>query len=319
MWHGACAAVIVELAEVRVDLIGRVAETRFQELMGAHHYLGVAAKIGETLWYVASYCGEWVGLLSFSASAWKCGARDRWIGWDFRHRYDRLKLVTNNSRFLILPDWHYPNLGSKILALCERRLAADWLEMFAHPLLLLETFVDPSRFHGTVYRAANWIYVGDSKGYSRIRDGYSAHQSSPKMLFVKPLRADTRSILSQPVLDPAYRQGVPKIMLSADQMCSLPGYFADIPDPRRAKGRRHPLRAVLAIATAATLCGARGYSAMAEFAASLSKKVRQRLGCRFDGGEYLVPSESIIRDCLIRVDPALLERSLQRWNADHGK
>jgi hypothetical protein len=318
MWHGTCVAVIVELAEVRVDLVGRGGEARFQELMEAHHYLGLAPKIGETLWYAASYCGAWVALLSFSASAWKCGARDRWIGWDFRHRYDRLQLVTNNSRFLILPDWHYPNLGSKVLALCERRLAADWQKMFAHPLLLLETFVDPARFRGTVYQAANWTYVGDSKGYGRIGAGYSAHQS-PKMLFVKSLRADARSILSQPVLDPAYRRGVPKIMLTAEQMCTLPGYFADISDHRQAKGRRHPLRAVLALAAAATLAGARGYREMAEFAADLSQTIRRRLGCRFDKGKYLVPSMTVIWDCLVSVDPVQLDRSLQRWNADHGR
>jgi len=118
--------------------------------MQAHHYLGALPKIGETLWYVASYRSEWVALLSFSAAAWKCAVRDRWIGWDYRHQYDRLKLVANNSRFLILPDWHRPNLGSRTLALCERRLPSDWQERFGHPLLLVETFVDPERFHGTV-------------------------------------------------------------------------------------------------------------------------------------------------------------------------
>jgi hypothetical protein len=138
-------------------------------------------------------------------------------------------------------------------------------------------------------------------------------------VFVKPLRTDARSILSQPVLDPAYRQGVPKIMLTADQMCSLPSYFADISDHRRARGRRHPMRAVLAIATAATLAGARGYRQIAEFAADLSQTIRRRLGCRFDKGKYLVPSTTVIWDCLVSVNPVELDRSLQRWNRDHGK
>ena len=77
--------------------------------MQTHHYLGSLAKIGENLWYVAIYLDEWVALLSFSSAALKCGARDRWIGWNFRHQYSRLNLLTNNSRFLILPEWHYPN------------------------------------------------------------------------------------------------------------------------------------------------------------------------------------------------------------------
>jgi hypothetical protein len=78
------------------------------------------------------------------------------IGWDFRHHYDRLHLIVNNRRLLILPEHHYPNLASRVLALCERQLVADWRARFGYPLLLLETFVDPRHFHGTLYHAANW-------------------------------------------------------------------------------------------------------------------------------------------------------------------
>src|SRR5262249_10880420 len=160
----------------------------YQELMQRHHYLGSLPKIGETLWYVAVYREEWIALLSFSSASWKCGVRDRWIGWDFRRQYDRLKLLTNNSRFLILPEWHLPNLGSKALSLTEKRLAGDWQACFGHPLLLMETYIDPSRFHGTVYRAANWICLGDTKGFRRTRQGYSPAAALPKKIFVKPLR-----------------------------------------------------------------------------------------------------------------------------------
>jgi hypothetical protein len=98
--------------------------------MEAYHYLGALPKIGHTLWYVATWNGQWLALLSFSAAAWKCSARDTWIGWDFRHQYDRLHLVANNSRFLILPEHHVPSLASRVLALCERRLPGDWRERF---------------------------------------------------------------------------------------------------------------------------------------------------------------------------------------------
>src|SRR5438876_11739255 len=87
-----------------VRLVHSSEQPRYQELMREHHYLGNLPKIGETLWYVASWREQWVALLSFSASALKCAARDRWIGWSFRQQYARLKLVVNNSRFLILPD-----------------------------------------------------------------------------------------------------------------------------------------------------------------------------------------------------------------------
>ena len=287
--------------------------------MQAHHYLGALPKIGRTLWYVATWEGQWVALLSFSAAAWKCAARDRWIGWDFRHQYDRLHLLANNSRFLILPDRHWPNLASRVLSLCERRLRRDWPERFGYPLLLLETFVDPQRFRGTLYRASNWLYVGQTRGYRRTRQGYSDSPQSPKWVFVRPLNPRAQALLSRPVLAPPYRHGVPKIMLSAEQMCSLPGFFADIPDPRRAQGRRHPLPAVLALAAAATLCGMRGYKAIAEWAGDLGQKARARFRCRWRNRRYAVPSESIIRDVLIRVDPEHLDRALQRWNALHGE
>ncbi len=128
---------------------------------------GALPKIGETLWYTASWRNEWVSLLSFSAAAWKCASRDRFIGWNFRYQYDRLNLLANNSRFLILPGQHVPNLASRIPSLCRKRLPGDWQVKFGHPILLLETFVDPSRFQGTVYKADNWTYVGDTRGFRR--------------------------------------------------------------------------------------------------------------------------------------------------------
>jgi hypothetical protein len=127
------------LAELHVRPIERPEEPRYKELMAVHHYLGDLAKIGETLWYVALWRDQWVALLSISAAALKCGVRDRWIGWDFTTQYGRLKLIANNSRFLILPEWHRPNVGSRVLSLMQRRLGSDWQTRFGHPVLLLET------------------------------------------------------------------------------------------------------------------------------------------------------------------------------------
>lgn len=287
--------------------------------MQEHHYLGWLPKIGETLWYVATWREQWVALLGFSVAAWKCSARDRWIGWGFRHQYDRLKLVTNNSRFLILPQWHVPNLASRILSLLQKRICRDWQHAFGHPVLLLETFVDPERFRGTVYRASNWLYVGNTRGFYRSRQGYGSRARSPKMVFLKPLQSDAQTLLSEPILKPPYRIGGSKIMLSANHMRSLPEFFAAIPDPRRGQGRRHRLPTVLAIAAAAVLCGMRGYKAISDWAKNLSQKARERFRCRFENGHYVVPSESRIRDVLIRVDPTQLDRALQRWNQHYGQ
>lgn len=309
----------MNLREIVVRPIRPLEEQHYQRLMQEHHYLGSLPKIGETLWYIAAWRDQWVALLSFSASALKCAARDRWIGWDFRHQYDRLKLIGNNSRFLILPDWHLPNLGSRILSLCQRRLPTDWQQTFGHPLVLLETFVDPQRFRGTVYRAANWLYVGSTKGFRRLRHGYTATPQSPKMVFLKPLQEDARDLLGRATLPQPYQTGGCKIMLTAHQMQSLPSFFAAIPDPRRAQGRRHRLATVLALAAGAILCGMRGYQAIADWAQSLSPRARQRFGCRYVQGRYLVPSHSILRDVMIRVDPHHLDQALQSWNQTYAQ
>ena len=305
----------MNLRQVTVRPVAACEEARFQSLLQAHHYLGSLPKIGHTLWYVATWHEQWLAVLSFSAPAWKCAARDRWIGWDLRFQYDRLHLIANNSRFLILPDHHRPNLASRVLALCERRLRRDWPERFGHPLWLLETFVDPRLFRGTLYRGANWEYVGDTRGFRRTRAGYSTRAQAPKHVFVRPLVSRVQARLCAPVLDPAYQHGAPKLMISAEHMRSLPAFFAEIPDPRRAQGRRHPLPAVLAIATAAVLCGARGYKAIAAWAQDLSQQARARFRCRYRNGRYEVPSRTRIRDVLTRVDPNELDRALQGWNA----
>jgi len=309
----------MNLREVQVRPVARHEEQRYQELMDEYHYLGKVPKICETLWYIAHWRDQWVALLGFSVSAWKCAARDKWIGWSPRHQYDRLKLVVNNSRFLILPDWHIPNLGSRVLSLTQQRIPIDWQKIFGHPVVLLETFVDPQRFQGTVYKAANWLYVGDSRGFRRVHQGYSPKPISPKMVFVKPLQPDAQELLCRPFLEYPYCTPGIKLMLNADQMRSLPRFFFGIPDPRRGQGRRHFLPTVLGIATGAVLCGMRGYKAISEWADNLNQRSRQRFGCRRENGQRVVPSESIIRDCLVRVDPIHLERALKQWNQVYGE
>jgi hypothetical protein len=216
---------VLKLKDIVIQIVRPVEEPRFQRLMQAHHYLGALPKISETVWYVATFGDQWVALLSFSAAALKCSPRDQWIGWDFRHQYDRLKLLTNNSRFLILPEWHFPNLASRVLSLCQKRLPSDWQAIFGHPVVLLETFVDPQRFRGTIYKADNWTYVGDSKGFRRTTKGYSAKTQSPKMVFVKPLISHVQELLSRPILESAYRTGGQRLMLSAQHMKILARFF----------------------------------------------------------------------------------------------
>ena len=305
----------MDLREIVVRPVRSGDQPRYQELMQQHHYLGALPKISETLRYVATWREEWVALLGFSASALKCAVRDRWIGWNFRHRYSRLKLVVNNSRFLILPDWHLANLGSRVPSVCQRRLSSDWEATFGHGVLLLETFVDPLRFRGTVYRAANWVYVGNTRGFRRTRLGYTATPQSPKMVFSSnPCRPMPAGCCPKPFFLPLIKAEVPKSCSPPRRCNPCPRFSGRFPIRAVPEGRRHRLSTVLGIAAGAVLCGMRGYRAIADWAQGLGQKARERFGCRREQGRYVVPSESIIRNVLIRVEPAHLDRALQRWN-----
>ena len=152
----------MNLREIILRPVTASEEARFRALLDAHHYLGSLPKIGHTLWYVATWRGQWQALLSIGAAAWNCAARDRWIGWDFRYQYDRLHLIANNTRFLILPEHHTANLASRILSLCERRVSRDWTERFGHPVSFTyqgEAEVDPN-IDKTIQKASkSYMYL----------------------------------------------------------------------------------------------------------------------------------------------------------------
>ncbi len=308
----------MQLDQIIVRPVQNIEEKEFQELMGIHHYLGALPKIGNTIWYVATYKKEWQALIVFSAAALKCSARDRRVGWHFRNQYDRLKLLANNSRFLILPESHHKNLASKVLSLCNHRIQKDWIKRFGYPLLLLETFVDPVQFDGTIYKAANWEHVGYSKGYQRISSGYSSTRTTPKMVFLQPLQKNSYNLLSYPLLNKRYQTGIQKMKLTAQQMKSLPYFFKEITDPRRSQGTRHRLETILSLAAAAVLCGMCGYRSISDWTKDLSQLARSRFNCRLENKKYTIPSASVIRDLLIRVNPVELDLALQKWNEEYG-
>jgi hypothetical protein len=149
----------VDVSRVRVRLIGADERREWDRLMRAHHYLGLTALVGRSLRYVAEVDVLWLALVGWASAALKCASRDRWIGWSPTLQWQRLNLIANNNRFLLLPGERVPNLASRILGLTLARLSADRQAVHGHRLLLAETFIDPSRFRGTCYRAANWIDV----------------------------------------------------------------------------------------------------------------------------------------------------------------
>jgi hypothetical protein len=140
----------------------------FRTFLSKYHYLGYSGSVGENLKYlVFDRQGRPLACLLFGSAAWKTAPRDRYIGWDDLARRRNLALVTNNMRFLIMPWVKVAHLASYVLGYVSRRICSDWEERYGHPVHLLETFVDTELFRGTCYRAANWIYVGQTKGRTR--------------------------------------------------------------------------------------------------------------------------------------------------------
>ncbi len=168
----------------------------FCHLLQSYHYLGLQATfVGENIRYLAyDAYNRPLGCLLFGSAAWKTRARDAYIGWDIRTREHNLPLLTNNTRFLILPWVQVKCLASHLLSLSLRQLNQDWEGRYGHTISLVETFVDTTRFRGTCYRAANWIHVGQTTGRSR-QDRNGKMKVPIKDIYLYPLRPDFRKKL----------------------------------------------------------------------------------------------------------------------------
>ncbi len=153
------------LGPIDVQLVRRTAdEPLFHSLMEAHHYLGYQQPVGEHLKYLVWAQGRPVACLAWSSAPRHLGSRDRFIGWSGEARRSNIRWIAYNTRFLILPWVVVPHLASHILGHMARRLSEDWERLYGHPIYFVETFVDPERFRGTCYRAANWVLMGRTTG-----------------------------------------------------------------------------------------------------------------------------------------------------------
>jgi hypothetical protein len=169
-------------------------EGLFACLTARYHYLSFKAPVGENMAYVAfDRHGRELGCLLFGAAAWKSQARDQFIGWDAPQREAKLSFMTNNTRFLILPNVRVPSLASHLLGMTLRRINADWQVRYAHPIHVVETFVDTSRFRGTCYQAANFQLVGHTTGRTR-QDRYNRIQVPIKAIYVYVLDRGFRTL-----------------------------------------------------------------------------------------------------------------------------
>lgn len=305
------------LKQVQVVLVtGREERRRFQKLLRKHHYLGGLKAVGEQIYYAAVDAqGHWLALLLFSAAAKHLKHRDQWIGWTRAQRDRRLSLVVNNSRFLILPQAHLANLGSRVLRLTLDRLSADWQASYGHPVLAVETFVDPEQFNGTVYTANGWQEVGLTDGWGRCRRDFYVQHDKPKRLFVREIAKNARRSLQAEHLKPALagveRKAGARCYHKCGPLRALTEHFKALPE-YRGRVESYPVWSLVTLMLLAILCDApRGQKDLAKLARRLTQHQRRALGIRPGlHGRFPAPSQSTFSRLLSGLDARRLNQVL---------
>lgn len=307
-------------------MAGEAQREWFDTQLRDHHYLGAGRPVGDYLRQIVTVRGRPAALLVWGPACYALKDRDEWIGWGATMRVERLKLVVQNRRFLLLTDkGAAPNLASQTMAAALRALPAHWQAQFGYRPLLAESFTDPESYAGTCYKASNWEPVGFSAGFSRHRADFYVPNDRPKRLWLYPLGPKARAQLCAAQPPPDCRAGVlpaptGTLPLTRPQLESLLEVFRRAPDPR-GKSVQYRIGAVLTIVAMALLCGRREFSQFARFAQSLSQPQRQLLGLPRKPGckaFWQVPSYSVFYDVLTRLDADAFATLLGGWLQAHA-
>jgi hypothetical protein len=305
------------LDQLQVRLLEPKELSRCNRSLDKHHYLKRIRPVGERLYYVATDAqGQWLALLVFSAAAEHLKHRDGWIGWTAHQRQRRLRLVVNNSRFLVLPQGTVPNLGSKVLRMVLERLSDDWQNRYGHPVLIVETFVDPEQFCGTVYTVQGWEELGNTDGWGRHARDYYVKHNKPKRLFVRELCRNARRSLQaehlKPDLAAVEQRTIPRCSQKVREIRGFTEHFKSVPEFRD-RIESYPLWSLLTLVLLAMLCGApRGQKDLAKFARRLTRPQRRALGIRRNPqGKYPAPCQSTFCRLFQRVDGAKVNETIQ--------
>jgi hypothetical protein len=293
----------------------------FDEQLGQHHYLGAGRGVGDYLRQIVEREGKPVALLAWGPACYALKDRDLWIGWSASQRVERLKLIVQNRRFLLLSGkGQAPNLASEVLGAALRALRQCWEARFGYRPLLAETFTDPEAYAGTCYKASNWEPVGWSAGYSRHRADFYVANERPKRLWLRPLVPKAKEQLRAVELPPECRAGLVaapsgQLPIKAQQMDSLQEVFVKAPDPRDSN-THYRIGPVLTIIAMALLAGRREIAEIVRFATTLNQAQRRRLGLPLKKGTkgfYKVPGYGVFYQVLTRLDPEAFASRLNDW------
>ncbi len=294
---------------------------RCDEVIVQHHYLHDVTLVGEHLRYALVYRGQWLAVATWSSAAFHLQDRDQFIGWTPEQCRRRRALIANNSRLLVLPECHFPNLISRFMKLMLQRLSEDWHARWGHPIALVETFVDPRYFQGTAYKVSGWSHLGKTAGWKREADDFYQKHDAPKQIWVRELVKKACGKLRAPQLPPQWANVEdarrPHCTAKAEQIRSLMRALEEeVPEFRRAQALAYPLAGLLCLVVMATAQGVvRGPTDLALYADTLSQGQLRALKFRLDRRTRQVrcPKKTVFTTVLQQVDDELLERVLLRW------
>ena len=310
------------LDHLQVRVLASPRETaRCDALIVEHHYLHDATLVGEQLRYVATYKGQWLALATWSAAAFHLKDRDQFIGWNAEQCRRRRRLLANNSRLLVLPDCHSPNLISRFMRLMLARLSDDWLEHWGYPLALVESFVDPQLYQGTAYKVSGWSHLGKTAGWKRDAADFYLKHDTPKQIWVRELVKKAAVKLRAPALPPEWAkveaQARPRCTQRVKEIRSLhEALRQQLPEFRRAQALGYPVAGMIGLIVMALATGVRqGPDDLAQYADTLSQAQLRVLGFRRGrkSRRYRCPKKTTFSRVLAAVDATVLEQILLAW------
>jgi len=317
----------VVLGELEVTTLGDEDIPRAAILLEEEHYLGAARPVGRTLFQAVHHRGRWVALLMWGPAALKLPDRDDDIGWTDHQRAERIGLIVQNRRFLVLSKTRMPNLASRALALAVNALPAAWEQTHGYRPLLAETFTDIEAFEGTCYKAAAWQPCGITKGFTREhRADYFFRNDRPKKLWLRVLHRNAGPMLCGIEMPPQYAAGLnlntPEraLPLRAKQLESLRDVLREAPDPR-ARNRKFPCSSLLLLVAMGLLAGRKSLASIQRYGQFLTQKQRATLGWPSNraGTFRPAPSYAALYNLLCKIDPHGFAAALNSWlSAAHG-
>ena len=317
----------VVLGELEISTLRGDALRDAAGLLEEQHYLGAGRPVGRTLVQAVHHHGRWVALLVWGPAALKLADRDAAIGWTDSQRAERIGLVVQNRRFLVLAKTRMPNLASRALGLAVNALPEAWEQLHGFRPLLAETFTDIEQFEGTCYKAAGWQPCGETKGFTREhRADYYVRNDRPKKLWLRTLNRNAGPMLRAIDMAPGYEAGInpqsPEraLPLRKGQIDSLREVLREVPDPR-ARNRVFTCSSLLVLVAMGLLAGRKSLASIQRYGQFLTPKQRRWLGWPSNkaGTFRPAPSYSALYNLLCKMDPHEFAAALSGWlSAAHG-